>query len=61
MLNVMESNEIQILNTLGQVVYKSAITNQQSSINIQHFSAGIYFVKVLEGNKVIASQKIIKE
>jgi photosystem II stability/assembly factor-like uncharacterized protein len=54
-------NEVQILNTLGQVVHQSVITNQQTSINIQQLSNGIYFIKVLEGNKVAGMQKMFKE
>ncbi|MDX2173382.1 MAG: T9SS type A sorting domain-containing protein [Bacteroidota bacterium] len=71
-LNVISTSsitDIQILNTLGQVVYQSAVTNvipsgveeQKSSIKIQQLSNGIYFVKILSGNKVIITQKIIKD
>jgi len=55
------ANEIEIINTLGQALINEKISIQHSSFNIQNFPSGIYFVKVLEGNKVIATQKIIKE
>ncbi|MDX2173380.1 MAG: T9SS type A sorting domain-containing protein [Bacteroidota bacterium] len=65
-LNVISTSsitDIQILNTLGQVVYQSnhASTPLSVTVNIQQLSNGIYFVKVLECNKVMATQKIIKE
>ena len=52
---------IQILNVLGQIVLTTNIQNQTTQLNISDLKNGLYFVKVLEGNKVIATQKIIKE
>lgn len=49
---------IQITNALGQVVYQ---TNQQSLINIQHLSNGIYFLQVYDKDKLVGISKIIKE
>ncbi len=55
------ATELQILNVLGQVVQTTNIINQTTQLNISDLKNGLYFVKVLEGNKVIATQKIIKE
>lgn len=55
------TNELQIINVLGQVVYQSSITSQESSIHVQQLNSGIYYLKVLENNKVIYTQKLIKE
>ena len=35
--------------------------NKIHIVNAVEFSAGIYYIKVLESNKVIAVQKIIKQ
>lgn len=48
--------KLEIINSLGQVVYQSAITNQHSSINIKQLSNGFYQLKLSEGE----SQKLIK-
>lgn len=53
--------QLSITNTLGQILLTTNILNQTTQINIQNLSNGIYFVKVLEGEKVIGVQKIIKE
>ena len=55
-----ESNlQIQVLNSLGQVVMEETQI-QHSQFNIQHLPDGLYFVKVMSKNTIIASQKIIK-
>ena len=61
MISTSSITEIQILNTFGQVVQTTNILNQTTQLNIQHLSAGIYFVKVLHGSKVIGMQKVVKE
>lgn len=53
--------EIEIVNALGQILMEEKVINQFSSLNIQHLKSGMYFVKVLQDNKVVASKKIIKD
>jgi hypothetical protein len=47
---------IQILNTLGEVLVNESVNTQHPVFNIQHFTAGVYFVKVIQQGK----QQIIK-
>lgn len=47
---------IQILNTLGEILINEFVNTQHSAFNIQHFAAGVYFVKLIENNK----QQVIK-
>ncbi|MBA2612417.1 MAG: T9SS type A sorting domain-containing protein [Bacteroidetes bacterium] len=51
--------KVQFLNSLGQVLMNEDL-DQNLSFNIQHFSEGIYFVKIisLQGSKVV---KVVKE
>ncbi len=50
---------IQFLNSMGQIVLEENQL-QHSQFNIQHLPEGLYLVKVLNNNTLIATQKIIK-
>ncbi len=52
--------KIQILNSLGQIVIEEKEI-QHSQFNIQHLSEGLYLVRVISDNQIIATQKIIKQ
>jgi hypothetical protein len=54
------SGDLQIFDLTGRVVHQQTLLNQQSTINIQQFSKGLYFVKVSDG-KQSAVQKLIIE
>ncbi len=54
--NVGENNTVVITNTIGQVVYKTILTNTKTIIDLSHQPNGIYFVNI--GN---ITKKIIKE
>ncbi len=60
-LNVHAENydNVQILNSLGQVVYSNKVTDNDFRINISGFSKGLYFLR-LDG-KTTATRKFIKE
>jgi Zn-dependent metalloprotease len=51
-----EPTQIQIANALGQIVLSETIQQKQAHFNIESFSQGIYFVKILQPGK----QQIIK-
>lgn len=52
---------IQILNSLGQIVFKDLLSIQHSKINISHFSSGIYFLNIIDSNGNKEIKKIIKD
>ncbi len=52
--------QIQVFNSIGQIVIEESPTIQHSHFNIQHLPAGLYFVKVISDNQIVATQKIIK-
>jgi hypothetical protein len=56
-----EPINIEITNVVGQVVMQETIATQQTSLNISNLINGIYFVKITEKNKLIGTQKIIKQ
>lgn len=51
---------IQILNPIGELVYQSTLSNQQSSINIKQLNNGIYFVKLTKGSALLYSHRFVK-
>jgi hypothetical protein len=60
-LNVHAENydNVQILNSLGQVVYSDKVSGNDFRINISSFSKGIYFLRL--SGKTTATRKFIKE
>lgn len=50
---------ITIINIVGEVIYESTITSQQSTIDLSNFSNGIYFVR-MQSEKGMIVKKIIK-
>jgi hypothetical protein len=60
--NINERNsKIQITNVMGQIIISENINSKHLSFNMQNFSAGIYFVKIIENDHIIATQKIVKQ
>lgn len=56
-----KKNRIQILNSVGQIVLEETPIIQNSQFNIEYLPDGLYFVKVLSDNQIIAKLKIIKK
>ena len=56
-----KNTSIEIYNRIGALVYKQASLNQQNTIDLTNQANGLYFVKVMSDNKIIASRKIEKE
>ena len=54
------NGQLSIYNVLGEKVYSQTINNKQEKINCKQFSAGVYFVKVSEGEKLYTQKLIIQ-
>jgi hypothetical protein len=52
---------IEIYNSTGILVYKQTSINKHNTIEFANQNNGLYFVKVMNDNKTIATQKIIKQ
>lgn len=52
--------KVEILNSLGQVVYNSNMVNTEMQINIESLTEGIYFIRV-SGAQGSKAQKLIKK
>lgn len=52
---------IEVYNSIGALVYKQEIINQENSIELSNQANGLYFVKVVRENKIVGTRKIIKQ
>lgn len=52
-------NQLEIVNFIGQVVYKSTMTDNRAQVDVSNLNAGIYFVR-LTGDAVV-TKKFIKK
>ncbi|MBR1680992.1 T9SS type A sorting domain-containing protein [bacterium] len=53
-------NNVEIINTLGQVVYSSAVNNNSAQINVAGLQKGTYTIKINSEGKIITSKIIMK-
>jgi hypothetical protein len=55
------TKEVEIFNSLGQVVLHSSFSSLETSLDLSALARGIYFVRVSEGKNVLTIEKIIKK
>lgn len=58
---VPQNARFEIYNSIGALVMTEIVNVKNSTINTNNLSSGMYFMKVLEENKVVAVKKIVKE
>ena len=51
--------DVTVVNTLGQIVFKTTTANQQSVVNIEQFNNGIYFVKLKLDNQELIKKVVL--
>jgi len=56
-----ESATVEILNNIGQVVWKSEINKDQNSCNISHLGSGVYLIKISAQHNILLISKLIIE
>jgi hypothetical protein len=56
-----QNTKIELYNSIGALVLAETMTIKNNTISVSDLSSGIYFLKVLEGNKVVAVKKVVKE
>lgn len=49
---------VTLTNMLGTVMYTSTLSSRQSSIDMQHYPKGVYFLRITAENKNMVTQKI---
>jgi len=55
---VQHDYKIKITDVLGKEL---VLTDYQNQINISHLETGIYFVSILQGNKILVTKKVVKQ
>jgi len=50
---------IEIHNVLGELIFKTTSEDQQTLINLSNNPKGIYFIRIIDGNKNITNKKLI--
>jgi hypothetical protein len=56
-----QNTKIELYNSIGALVLTEQMSNKTNTINMSDLSSGIYFMKVLESNKVVAVKKVVRE
>jgi Secretion system C-terminal sorting domain/Ig-like domain CHU_C associated len=59
--SVSENTRVEIYSCLGELVYNSHIQGEITTVSLKNNSKGIYIVRILENNKLLKQQKVIKE
>ena len=52
--------KLELVSALGQVVLSESLTNQNITLKTKQLLEGVYFLNVIENNRVISTQKVIK-
>ncbi|MGZ4034600.1 MAG: SBBP repeat-containing protein [Bacteroidia bacterium] len=56
-----KNGNIEVYNSLGELVLNEKITNQQNAIYLKDQMNGLYFIKVMSDGKIIGTEKIVKD
>lgn len=56
-----ENSEILIINNLGQTINSFPISENEITVSVEDFPAGVYYVNLLDGKKnIISTEKLVK-
>ena len=56
-----KNGTIEVYNNIGELVLSKTVTSQQNTIDLSNQANGLYFIKAISDNKIVGSQKIVKE
>lgn len=59
--SIPQNTKIELYNSIGALVLTEVMSNKNNTINASELSNGIYFLKVIEANKLVAAKKVVKE
>lgn len=60
-LNIPDKGVVELYNTIGELMFSEKLNNKNNTINTSQLNYGMYYIRVVENNKVIALQKIVKQ
>jgi hypothetical protein len=53
--------KVEIYDMLGQRLYSSALQSSSATVDLSEFASGVYFVRIMNGNRMLMNKKIVKE
>ena len=59
-LNGLNNVRLQVLDIDGKLLMEQTITNSAAEIDLSDKASGIYFLRVVDGNNVLTTQKVIR-
>ena len=59
-LNGLNNVRLQVLDIYGKLLMEQTITNSAAEIDLSDKASGIYFLRVVDGNNVLTTQKVIR-
>lgn len=59
-LNGLTNVRLQVLDVYGKLLMEQTVTETTTEINFSDKASGIYFLRVIDGNSVLSTQKIIR-
>lgn len=59
--SVSGTSRVEIYNSLGALIYNQLVKEEKSLLDIRNYPNGIYVVRIVESNKVLKQQRLIKD
>jgi uncharacterized repeat protein (TIGR03803 family) len=57
--SISNQSQIEIYNMLGKIIYKSVFNNSKAEIDLSNENKGIYFICIMQDNKIIKTEKLV--
>jgi hypothetical protein len=59
--SISESTKVEVYNGLGELIYSSKITSEITPVTLKNYPRSIYILRIIENNKILKQDKIIRE
>ncbi len=59
-LNGLNNVRLQVLDIYGKLLMEQTVTNSAAEIDLSDKASGVYFLRVVDGNNVLTTQKVIR-
>lgn len=59
--SISETTRVEVYNSFGHLNYSNKISDEVTSITLREYPNGIYIVRIIENDKVLRQEKIVKE
>jgi hypothetical protein len=59
--SISENTKVEVYNGLGELIYSSKISSGVTPVTLKNYPKSIYIVRVIENNKILKQDKVIRE